>query len=206
MQDLTVIRGKINEMAALVLSMLQSTFTGFMRNDADILDCVLKDKPRLNAMEKEITMSLVEISKVKDTSIDKKNIMLLLQIVADLEQVSDYIKDMIERMEIKIEEKLLFSDDALVEYKHLYNIVETELGDVVEALKINDKSIAKRILGKTKEQADDLVGQYKDNHAKRLVSGICQPRTCNMFLDLLDFTGQVSRHTKAAAKNIADLA
>jgi len=146
---------------------------------------------------------LVEISQAKSGG-DNKNIMLLLQIVTDLEQASDYIEDMIERMEIKIEERLLFSDDALVEYKHLYDVVQAELVDVVEALKQNDKSFAKRILDKTKEQADSLAGQYKDSHTKRLVSGICQPRGCNMFLDLLDFTAQISRHSQAVARNIAD--
>ena len=50
-------------------------------------------------MERNLTASLVAISKGKGA--DKKNIMLLSNIVEDLEEIGDYIKDMIERIEIK---------------------------------------------------------------------------------------------------------
>ena len=205
MQDLNSIREKINEMAGLTLSMLQNTFDGFMKHDLDILAGVLKDEQRLNDMEKTLTLSMVGISKAKISTIDIKNIMLMTNIVEDLEEVGDYIKDMIERIEIKIEEKLLFSDDALDDYKHLYNVVETELEDTEKALRMNDKNFARRILCNTEDHVDKLVQQYRDNHSKRLIDGICLPRACNMFLNLLDFTAQISRHTKAIAKNISDL-
>ncbi|OGX14765.1 MAG: hypothetical protein A2166_05625 [Omnitrophica WOR_2 bacterium RBG_13_41_10] len=205
MQDLTSLREKINEMAGLTLSMLQNTFDGFMKHDLEILAGVLKDEQRLNEMEGTLTLSLVDISKGKVTAVDKKNIMLMTNIVADLEEIGDYIKDMIERIEIKIEEKLLFSDDAWDEYKHMYNVVETELEDAEKALRMNDKNFARRILCNTEDHVDKLVQQYRDNHSKRLIDGICLPRACNMFLNLLDFTAQISRHTKAIAKNISDL-
>jgi len=205
MQDLTLVRQKINEMAGLTLSMLQNTFDGFIKHDLEILAGVLKDEQRLNEMEGALTLSLVDISKAKITAVDKKNIMLMSNIVADLEEIGDYIKDMIERIEIKIEEKLLFSDDALDEYKHMYNVVETELEDAEKALRMQDKNFARRILCNTEDHVDKLVQQYRDNHAKRLIAGICLPRACNMFLNLLDFTAQVSHHTKAIAKNILDL-
>jgi len=199
-----LIREKINEMAVLALSMLKATFDGFMQHDLDILAGVLKDEHRLNEMERAITLSLIDIAKAKTTAADKKNIMLLTNIVADLEEIGDYIKDMIERIEIKIEEKLLFSDDAVDEYKHLYNVVETELEDAEKALRMNDKNFARRILCGT-EHVDNLVQKYRDTHTQRLVAGVCLPRACNMFLNLLDFTAQISHHVKAIAKNISEL-
>ena len=205
MQDLTLIRENINEMAGLTLSMLETAFAGFMKNDSDALDCVLKEKIRLNVMEKEITSSLVDISRAKITAVEKKNIMFMIHIVTDLDQIGDYIEAIIERIQIKIEENLVFSDDSLDEYKHLYSVVQTELADVEKALRMNDKNFARRILCSTQNHVDNLVAQYRQSHTKRIVAGTCQPRTCNMFSDLLDFTGQISRHTKAVAKNISDL-
>ena len=204
MENLISIREKINQMASLALSMLKNTFTGLMQHDLDILSAVLKDEERLNEMEKALTLSLADISKAASPA-EKKNIMLLANIVGDLEEIGDYVKDMIERIEIKIEEKLLFSDEALNEYKHLYNVVETELEDLDKALTLNDKNFAQRVLC-SREHADTLVEKYKDAHAQRLVLGVCIPRACNMFLDLLDFTAQISRHVKAIAKNISGLA
>jgi len=204
MGNLISIREEIKGMAELTLAMLKTTFDGFIEHDLDTLSHVLKDEQRLNDMEKQITLSLVTISKGKINATDKKNIMLFANIVADLEQIGDYIKDMVERIEIKIQEKLLFSDEALGEYKHLYNVVETELSDLEKTLRMNDKSFAKRILC-NKEHADSLVQEYRDAHARRLISGICEPRACNMFLNLLDFTAQISHHTKTIAKNILSL-
>jgi len=205
MGNLVSMKEKIKKMAELTLSMLKTTFDGFMEHDVDILARVLKDEQRLNDMEKEITLALVGISKTRITIGDKKNIILMANIVADLEQIGDYIKDMIERIEIKIEEKLLFSDDAVDEYKHLYNVVETELADVEKALRMNDKNFARRVLCSTEDHVDNLVHKYREAHAQRLVAGVCLPRACNMFLNLLDFTAQVSHHTKAIAKNISEL-
>jgi len=204
MEDLANIRKEINQMAELTLSMLKTTFEGLMEHDLALLANVLEDEQRLNDMEKNITLSLIGISKGKITAMDKKNIMLLTNIIADLEEIGDYIKDMIERIEIKIEEKLLFSNEALDEYKHLYTVVETALSDAVNSLKNNDRNFARRLLC-DEEHVDNLVEKYRDAHAQRLISGICDPRGCNMFLNLLDFTAQVFHHTKLIAKNILEL-
>jgi len=204
MEDLISIRKKINQMAELTLSMLKTTFNGFMAHDSDVLASVLKDEQKLNELEKTITLSLINVSKGKISSADKKNIALLTNIIEDLEQIGDYIKDKIERIEIKIEEKLIFSDEALAEYKHLYSVVETALSDIVKSLKLDDKNVAKRIL-RDKENVDKLVEKYRDAHTQRLLAGICDPRSGNMFLNLLDFTGQIFHHTETIAKSILEL-
>ena len=204
MEDLINIRKEINQMAELALSMLKATFAGFIEHDLDTLSKVLKDEQKLNGMETTLTFSLVELSKTKIATVDKKKIVSFTNIIADLEEIGDYIKDMIERIEIKIQERLLFSDEALDEYKHLYTVVETALSDAVNSLKNNDKNFAKQILC-DEEHVDNLVQKYRDAHAQRLISGVCDPRACNMFLNLLDFTAQVFHHTKVIAKNILEL-
>lgn len=203
MEDLATIREKINQMAGLTLSMLKATFDGFIKHDLDILAGVLKDEEKLNHMERTITLSLIDIAKNKSAA-EKKNIALFSNIVADLEEIGDYVKDMIERIEIKIQERLLFTEEALSEYKHLYSVVETALADAVNSLKMKDKNFAKRVLCDG-EHVDILVGKYRQTHTYRLISGICDPRAGNMFLNLLDFTAQISHHTKAIAKNISEL-
>jgi len=204
MENLTSIKEKTNQMAQIALSMLKATFDGFMKHDADILAGVLENEQKLNDMEKAITTSLIGISKSKISASEKKNIICIANIVADLEQIGDYIKDMVERIEIKIEERLLFSEDAVIEYKHLYSAVETELEDVEKALRMGGASFAKRVLC-DEGHVDKLLQKDRNAHTRRLVSGGCEPRACNMFLNLLDFTAQISHHSKAIAKNILRL-
>jgi phosphate:Na+ symporter len=204
MDNIASVREKINQMAELAYSMLVNTFDGFMKHDLDILTDVLKEENRLNDMERSLSSSLVDISKEKSKAADKRYITLLLEMIADLEEIGDYVKDMIERIEIKIQEKLFFSEEALSEYRHLYDVVQTALSDVVKSLKMNDKNFAKRILGDEKH-VNRLLVKYRDAHTERLISGVCDPRAGNMFLNLLDFTAQIFRHTKDIANNILDL-
>jgi len=204
MDDIASVREKINQMAELALSMLVNTFDGFMKHELDILSDVLKNEDKLNDMEKSLNFSLVEISKEKSKSADVRYIALLAEIVGDLEEIGDYVKDMIERIEIKIKERLFFSEEALSEYTHLYSVVHSALTDVVKSLKLDDKNFSRRILG-DEEHVDRLLIRYRNTHTKRLLSGICDPRASNMYLDLLDFTAQIFRHIKAIANNILDL-
>ena len=204
MDELVSIKEQINQMAELTLSMLVNTFDGFMKHDLEMLTDVLKQEGRLNEMERSISFSLVQASKDTPKTVDTRYISLLAEIVADLEEIGDYIKDMIERIEIKIEEKLFFSDDALSEYRHLYDLVQTALSDVVKSLRLDDRDFAKRILGDG-EHVNRLLFRYRDAHTKRLIGGICDPRAGNMFLNLLDFTAQIFQHTKSVADNILDL-
>ncbi|MBM3249701.1 MAG: Na/Pi cotransporter family protein [Candidatus Omnitrophica bacterium] len=204
MENLSAIKEKINEMAALVVSMLEATFKGFMKHDIKILTRVLKDEDALNKTEEALTASLVNLSKGATSDTERENIARLSDIVTDLEEIGDYIKDMVERIEIKIEEKLLFSEEALDEYKHVYRVIETALYDIVNSLKLNDKNFAQRILS-DEGHVDRLAQEYRQAHTERLIAGKCDPRAGNMFVDLLDFAAQISHHAISAAKSILKL-
>ncbi len=204
MDKLVSIREQINQMAELAHSMLVNTFEGFIKHDLDILGGVIQQEHKLNDMERSLSFALVEVSKEKSKAADKRYISLLAEIVADLEEIGDYVKDMIERIEIKIKEKLLFSEEALSEYRHLYDVVQTALSDALKSLKMNDKNFSRRLLG-DEQHIERLLTRYRDAHTKRLIAGVCDPRTGNMFLNILDFTTQVFHHTKSIADNILDL-
>jgi phosphate:Na+ symporter len=204
MKDLDAIREQLNEMGDITFSMLKETFAGFMEHDRDMLSGVLAKEQKLNDMEKAIATYFAGITKTRISAAQKKNIMCITSIALGLEQAGDYIKDMVERIEIKIEEKLLFDDAAVNEYKRLYKAVELELAATVKALASCDKKLALRIL-EHEDYVDNLVKKFGGSHAKRLLAGACEPRSCNMFLNLLDFTAQISRHTKAVARNILTL-
>ncbi len=204
MDNIASIREKINQMAELALSMLSVTFDGFMKHDLDMLSGVLQQEHKLNDMERSLSFALVEVSKEKSKAAEKRHIVLMAEIIADLEEIGDYVKDMIERIEIKIKEKLFFSEEALSEYRHLYDVVHTALSDVVKSLKMDDKNFARRLLG-DEPHVDRLLMKYRDAHTKRLISGVCDPRAGNMFLNILDFTTQIFHHTKNIANNILDL-
>ena len=198
------IKTNLVEMAELTLQMLEETHAGFEKHDLEILGGVLKKEQSLNKMEKDLTLELIGLAKKTKNSAEKKSAALLEDIVGHLEVIGDYCKDMVERVEIKIHERLLFSEEGLSEYTHLYHVVYASLTDVVKALRMQDKNFASRTLH-DEEHVDKLADTYRNNHVQRLMEGTCNPMAGNMFLNLLDFTAAIFNHTKKIAGHISEL-
>lgn len=203
MLDLNSIKGKVVEMASLALKMWHSTFQTFMEHDLDLLAKVLEDENRLNNYEKEINRQLIDLVKATNGEV-KEDAILYAEVVGDLEIIGDYCKDILERVEIKIEERLLFSDEAVKEYIVLYNKAEEELKNLVDALSKNEFCILKE-LSKGHKEVNNLVDEYRKRHTKRMIEGLCSPMSCNMYLNILDFTAEVYHHTKNIARNLAKI-
>lgn len=204
MIEINSIKEEIKEMLKVSHHMLSATFDGFIKHDAKILSGVLNEEEVLNQMERSLVTSLVEISKTSVSEGEKEIILKLLDLIGDIEMIGDYCKDMIERIEIKIQEKLLFSEEAVSDYKHLYAFVESSLSDLVKAIEMKDYNFTKRVI-RDEEHVDELVDRYRKGHVQRLINGICEPRSGNMFLNLLDFTASIYHHTKKIAQVISEL-
>ncbi len=200
--DFDVIRNKVNEMSELAYNMLTRTYEGFMKHDSDLLDEALKYENRLNKLEKTVNIAAAEVSKTKKLGPkDKNKLVVLINITAELEAIGDYCKDMIERIEIKIRENLLFSDKAVAEYTHLYEVVRGDFNSIVNALKMNDCKIVDGLLC-AGDHVGELVEKYRKNHNDRLLQGVCSPLACNMYLNLLDLTAQIHARIKKIAEDL----
>lgn len=202
MENLSSLKIKIASMSKIALGMWQLVYKTFMEHDLDLLALALKEETKLNDLEKELTSGLVELSRNPELKKEEKgNIAIYTDIVGDLELIGDYCKDILERIEIKIQEKLLFSDAAVQEYGELFHKTEAALEEVVLALDKDNPHLLKGVL-KNQEHIDSLVDEYRKKHNQRLVDGLCSPFACNMFLNMLDFTAAVYYHTKKIVRNL----
>lgn len=204
MQELNEIKKKIAGMSRLAFSMWRLTYQTFMEHDLDLLSSVLKEENKLNNLEQEITTDLIALSRSTSDRREKSKVMIYTDVVGDLELIGDYCKDILERVQIKIEERLLFSDDAVKEYSELYHKTEEALEEVVCALEKDKPGLAGEVL-KEEKHIDSLAAECRQRHNQRLIDGICSPLACNMYLNMLDFTGQIFHHTKSIAENILKL-
>ncbi len=145
MQELNDIRKLIVDMSKLAFMMWQMTNQAFMEHDLDLLSKVLKEENKLNEMEKEIISKLAALSRVT-TKEEKNAAMVYADIAGDLEIIGDYCKDILERVQTKIEEKLLFSDEAVKEYEDLYHKTEDALNIIVCALERDKAGLVKEVI------------------------------------------------------------
>jgi phosphate:Na+ symporter len=200
-----MIKEKIAAMAELALGMWRKTFRAFMEHNEALIDDILKDENGLNAAEQELANTIVQWARSASSDSEKSAALIYADVVEDLELIGDYCKDILERVQIKIEEKLMFSDEAVKEYEDLYHKTETALDEVVFALKKDNPGLVKAVF-KNAEHIDTLVDELRRKHNQRLVAGICTPIACNMFLNMLDFTAAVYYHTKKVARNLLKIA
>ncbi|MBP7835898.1 MAG: Na/Pi cotransporter family protein [Candidatus Omnitrophica bacterium] len=204
MADLNNVKEKVNRMAKTAATMWQLTYDAFIEHDLELITKALEEEKKLNALEDEINQSVIDLGRADAPQNEKLRIIVYADIAGDLELIGDYCKDILERIQIKIEEKLLFSEGAVEEYKDLYNKTKGALEEVVFVLEKDNPALIKEVLRK-EEHIDSLVDKYRSNHDQRMLAGECTPMGCNMFLNMLDFTAAVYYHIKKIAKSLLQI-
>ena len=134
MVDLNSIKEKVNQMAKSATSMWKLTYDAFIEHDVELISKALEEENKLNALEDEINKSIIDLGHTDLAQQEKLRVIVYADIAADFELIGDYCKDILERIQIKIEEKLLFSEGAVEEYKDLYNKTKGALDEVVFVL------------------------------------------------------------------------
>jgi Na+/phosphate symporter len=196
----------IKEMQAKIILMAEKVYgglllieKGFMGNKLEPLSLAIKEEHLVNEMEKILSKSIIEISKQSTADDYRKNLVIMGQVVETLERMGDEATNLVERIEIKVVEKLLFSDLGVKEFNETFGVMKRSVEMMIEFLKKNDPALKDRIVDNG-FHVKELVERYRKEHFERLVQGICTPMAANMFFDMLDFTGNLARHSSSIVK------
>ena len=194
--DINEIRLKAIAMADKVYEILELVEDGFIKNKMDFLTVALQEEGEVNKMEKLLTENIMSLSK---TSVEKAELASLAQIIEMLERMGDEATGLIERIELKVHEKLLFSEAALKQFNETYKTMKSSVQMMREYLRSGNEALKDTTI-KNGLQVKDQVERYRKEHADRLVQGDCTPMGANMYFDMLDFTGNLARHSSNIVK------
>jgi phosphate:Na+ symporter len=197
--DTKEIQAKIILMADKVYGSLLLIENGFMGNKLEPLAEAIKEEHLVNEMEKILSKSIIDISKQISGADERKELALMGQIVETLERMGDEAANLVERIEIKVVEKLLFSDLGVAEFNETFGAMKRSVEMMIEFLKRPDPALKDRIVDNG-FHVKGLVERYRKEHFERLVQGICTPMAANMYFDMLDFTGNLARHSSSIVK------
>lgn len=193
LREIALLRQKTTEMLGQVQVMFRTSFDGLMKNDIDILNQVLEDEEKITGIYNSLTASAVESSKKNLLDEAKRIVVDLMDIICAIERIGDCCVDLVERIEYKIRENLLFSEVAVQEYKDLYRKVDQILSDTIKVMKNKDKKLAEKIL-ENKPTLDLLVDKYRASHIDRSAKGICDEWARVRYLDMLDLTKEAAHY------------
>ena len=178
--------------------MVDLVYRGFMENDEEYLNSALSKERIVDGLEEEITAKIIELSKEADAK-TRKEYVLIGQAAENLERIGDELRYLMERIEIKIAEKLFFSERGVEQYKELFFKMHKSINLTVDFFNKKSENDLKEIL-QNGLQIKEMVEKYRAEHMERLTQGICQPRAANIFFDMLDFTGNIARHCTNIAR------
>lgn len=192
------IKASLKKMGMIVSEMVSLIYEGLMKNDAHYLNSALNKEHIVDNLEKEVTAQIIQMTKTQDEP-RQKEMITLGQIAQNIERMGDELRSLIERIEIKIAEKLLFSDIGIKQYEEVFKKMQDSVNLTTEFLNEYKIEILDDIL-ENGIQIKNLIERYRVEHLERLVKGICEPRAANMYFDMLDFTGNIARHCTNIAR------
>jgi len=192
-EEVAELKRKAIEMFEQALNMLNDSFAGLMKHDIHILNHVLKGEERINQAYNNLTAFAIDASKKHLSDKNKKTILDLLDIISSIEEIADRCVDLVEQIEYKIRENLLFSDTGIEEYQNLHQKVTECISGVIQTMKNNDKALSKQIL-KNKPVLDSLVAKYRTHHIERCAKGICDEWARIRYLEILDLTREIAHY------------
>ncbi len=197
--DIKNIKTKTTSMADRIHEMIELIEKGFMENKLEFLSKAIKEEEWINQTEKDLTGSILELSKSSKKESDKKEIFILEQVVEMLERMGDEAASLVERIEIKVSENLLFSDIGVAQFNETYRAMKKSVDMMREFLKEKNSALKERII-ENGFHVKELVERYRNEHTDRLIKGICTPMAANMYFDMLDFMGNLARHSSNIVK------
>ncbi|MDD5495959.1 MAG: PhoU domain-containing protein [Candidatus Omnitrophica bacterium] len=193
------IKTKTISMADRVYEMVELISRGFMENKSEPLSKALETENVINEMEKKLTKDVMESSRSSSSEDERRVLSVLAQAIGTLERMGDEAASLIERIEIKVSENLLFSQLGVDQFNETYNAMKESVSGMIKFLKKPDSVLKDRIINNG-FHVKELVERYRKEHSDRLVKGVCTPMAANMYFDMLDFTGNLARHSSNIVK------
>ena len=122
-----------------------------------------------------------------------------MQILSDIERVSDYCENISEYAETMLEKKVTFSDTAKLHMEEIMSETIDSYRYAVEAFRDNSQEKALKVIEK-ETKIDELEIQLRTKHISRLADNQCSTQAGIVFLDALVGLERISDH----ARNIAE--
>jgi len=135
-----------------------------------------------------LTITKYELSDEQNESTGK-----FLHTISDIERISDHAVSLAEAAKEIYDKEIAFSPDAKHELRVLGNAVAEIVTMAVDAFVNNDLHLAEKI-EPLEELIDNLCGELKLHHVKRLKNGLCSLSSGFVFNDILNDYERTADH------------
>lgn len=162
-----------------VLPILTNIYKGFAGQKLNVLRESRSKFREILKNRLPFTQKLIE-DKEKD-EVETKYINL----VPHLQRVALALDNLISKMEVKIETRVLFTQKAMDEIRHLMMAVGKEFTDIKDYC-MTKNPVLKEQVRLDMEEIRKLIDDYEIVHQNRLITGVCMPQASYLYIDMTD--------------------
>jgi phosphate:Na+ symporter len=139
----------------------------------------------LDNLQKEIVDFLVKVMQENIVIEQSKEITSLLRMTNNIERIGDELEDIAEALGTMIDEKLFFSEQAILDYVAITSKAREFLVLVLDGIRENNKEIMPEAV-RLVESINQMTENMRLSHHDRLVEGTCEIDRGMIFIDILN--------------------
>ncbi len=196
------LQSTINEairMGDLVVETMETARNILFTKDQKGIDRLKEDEDTVDKLCAGITDYAVKLSTMQISEKEHETVARLLQILSDVERVSDYCENISEYAETLLQKKVAFSDIAREHMEEMMSETIDSYRYSIEAFKEGSTQKALKVIEK-ETKIDELELRLRTKHIARLADNKCSTEAGIVFLDALVGLERISDH----ARNIAE--
>jgi Na+/phosphate symporter len=115
-----------------------------------------------------------------------------VNLVLPVQMTALALENLIEKMHIKVESHILFSEKALNEIKELFAVMESLFIDTKDYILTQNPHLKNNIKS-GKEKIIRMANEYALVHEQRLITGVCMPKASYLYIDITDSLKRIVR-------------
>ena len=162
-----------------------------------------EEEETVDKLSAGITEYAVKLGSLRISEKEHQDVAHLLQMVSDIERVSDYCENISEFAETLYEKKASFSETGAAHLKEMFEVCADSYRYACEAFEEQSREKALKVIEK-ETQADDLEISLRSKHIKRLAANQCTTDAGIVFLDALVCLERISDHARNIAEEVLE--